>query len=236
MKITRHTLIPLGADLLAMALAWGLVGWLRDSFVVRNTGAGLVLAAALILHFGAVSQLKKLALQPDGHAWPGLLPWLGEERRRVVAFFFSLFMAWAMVEQSGFFRSLTQVELGDTGLSYHLMLGPLLWIVLAFLYMLVFSAPTDTTLDPADNRSAFTLFMALLVVNLMVSVVAGYFAAATYLDSLSPTIRLFLIIPLFTLFFLPPRLLHLFRSRLPATILLPFALLIVLNAWLASFH
>lgn len=220
---------------MALILAWGLVPWFGDSFLVRNTGAGLVLAAALILYFGAVSQLKKLALQPDGHAWPGLLPWLGEERRRVVAFFFSLFMAWAMVEQSGFFRSLTQVELGDTGLSYHLMLGPLLWIVLAFLYMLVFSAPTDTTLNPEDNRSAFTLFMALLVVNLMMSVVAGYFAAAPYLDSLSPATQLLLTIPLFALFFLPPRLLHLFRGRLSATVLIPFIVVIWVNSWLASF-
>ena len=220
---------------MAMVLAWGLVPWLRDSLGVRNTGAGLVLAAALILFFGAVTQLKKLALQPDGHPWPGLLPWLGEERRRVIAFCFSLFMAWAMVEQSGFFRTLTQVELGDTGLSYHLLLGPLLWIVLAFLYMLVFSSPTDTTLDPADNRSALTLFLALLGVNLMMSVVAGYCAAAPYLNSLSTTVRLLFTLPLFTLFFLPPRLLHLFRSRLSATVLISFALVILFNSWLASF-
>ncbi len=137
LKWKNHDILPIVADLLAAGLGLLLVPWFAAAFQPRNTGAGLILAAAFILYSIAVNLLKKLKLQPNGHDWASLQPWLSEERRRILAFFFSLFMAWALVEQSGFFRTIQQVELGDTGLSYYLLLGPLLWVVLAHLALVL---------------------------------------------------------------------------------------------------
>lgn len=231
-KQNGQTFLPVAADVLAVGLAMGLVPWLEQSLPERNTGAALIIAAAFILYSVAVHLLKKLRLQPDGHVWAMLQPWLSEDRRRVLGFFFSLFLSWVMVEQSGFFRTITQVELGDTGLSYYLLLGPLLWVVLAFMYMLVLSTPTDTTLEL--GRDKVQLFLALLGVNLMMSVVVGYLAAAPYLNGLSSWLPSLLIIPLFVLLFAPPRLLYLFRSRAHPLTLLTFMLVIVVNAILVN--
>ena len=194
----------------------------------------MIIAAAFILYAIAVHLLKKLRLQPDGHVWGVLQPWLSEDRRRVMGFFFSLFLSWVMVEQSGFFRTITQVELGDTGLSYYLLLGPLLWVVLAFMYMLVLSTPTDTTLEFSRGRDKVQLFLALLGVNLMMSVIVGHLAAAPYLNGLSPWLQSLLIMPLFVLLFAPPRLLYLFKSRAHPLTLLTFMLVIVVNTILVN--
>lgn len=233
-KQTGQTFLPVAADVLAVGLAMGLVPWLEQSLPERNTGAALIIAAAFILYAIAVHLLKKLRLQPDGHVWAMLQPWLSEDHRRVMGFFFSLFLSWVMVEQSGFFRTITQVELGDTGLSYYLLLGPLLWVVLAFMYMLVLSTPTDTTLEFSRGRDKVQLFLALLGVNLMMSVIVGHLAAAPYLNGLSPWLQSFLIIPLFVLLFAPPRLLYLFKSRAHPLTLLTFMLVIVVNAILVN--
>ncbi len=231
-KQNSQTLLPIAADVLAVGLAMVLVPWLEQSLPERNTGAALIIAAAFILYAIAVHLLKKLRLQPDGHVWGVLQPWLSEDRRRVMGFFFSLFLSWVMVEQSGFFRTITQVELGDTGLSYYLLLGPLLWVVLAFMYMLVLSTPTDTTLELGRNNGQ--LFLALSGVNLMMSVMVGHLAAAPYLDGVSPWLQSLLIIPLFVLLFAPPRLLYLFKSRAHPFTLLTFLLVIVANAVLVN--
>ncbi len=228
-------ILPVVADLLASALAWVLVPWFGLSLQTRNTGAALVLAAATLLYFVAVHLLKKLKLQPEGFIWQGLAPWLKEERQRVLAFCFSIFLTWALVEQSGFFRTITQVDLGDTGLSYYLLLGPLWWVVLAFLYMFVLSAPTDTTLEWNRGRDLGLIFLSLMATNLMMSMLAGYLAAAPYLDNVPSSYQTWLTIPLFALLFLPPRLLYLFKSRTPPYSLVTFCLVVVVNALLPGF-
>lgn len=223
----------MAADLLAGGLAFLVVPWFAAAFEPRNTGAGLILAAAFILFSIAVHLLKKLKLQPNGHTWATLQPWLNEERRRVLAFFFSVAMAWAMVEQAGFFRTIQQVELGDTGLSYYLLLGPLLWVVLAFTYMFVLSAPTDTTLEPGHNPGV--IFLALLGTNLMVSILAGYVAAAPYLADVSSLSQTIVVALLFGFLFAPPRLLYLFKNRTRPTLLITYILMNIVNAVLAGY-
>lgn len=233
MKWKIQDILPIVADLFAAGLALLLVPWFAAAFEPRNTGAGLIIAAAFILYAIAVHLLKKLKLQPNGHDWATLRPWLSEERRRVLAFFFSVFLAWAMVEQSGFFRTIQQVDLGDTGLSYYLLLGPLLWVVLAFMYMFVLSAPTDPTLEP--RRDMVLVFLALLGTNVMMSVLAGYVAAAPYLATVAPLPQTLLTILLFGFLFTPPRLLYLFKSRAHRYILLTYAVVVVVNGVMGSY-
>lgn len=233
MKGQTSELLLIAADLLAGGLAFLVVPWFAAAFEPRNTGAGLILAAAFILFSIAVHLLKKLKLQPNGHTWATLQPWLSEERRRVLAFLFSVALAWAMVEQSGFFRTIQQVELGDTGLSYYLLLGPLLWVVLAFTYMFVLSAPTDTTLEPRHNTGL--IFFALLGTNLTMSVLAGYVAAAPYLAAVSPLSQTMVVVLLFGFLFAPPRLLYLFKNRTHPTLLITYILVSIVNAVLAGY-
>lgn len=233
LKGKNQDILPIVADLFAAGLGLLFVPWFAAALQPRNTGAGLILAAAFILYSIAVHLLKKLKLQPNGHDWASLQPWLSEERRRILAFFFSLFMAWALVEQSGFFRTIQQVELGDTGLSYYLLLGPLLWVVLAFMYMFVLSAPTDTTLEPGGD--AILTFLALLGTNVMMSVLAGYIAAAPYLDAVSPLLQTLVVALLFGFLFAPPRLLYFFKNRTQPTFLITYLLLVVVNALLAGY-
>ncbi|MCL4868910.1 MAG: hypothetical protein KJ063_08085 [Anaerolineae bacterium] len=216
--------LPVMADLAGMGLAVGLLPRLAELLTARNTWTGGMIAAAFILFALGVHTLKKLQSPGDGYAWAILRPWLSEERRRVLAFFFSLCLAWVMVEQSGFFRTITQVELGDSGLSYYLLLGPLWWVLLAFLYMFVFSFPTEPTLELP--RHALRLWLALLASNGLMVVMMGYVAAAPYLNDISSRPQSLLLIPIFLLLFAPPRLLYLYHSQAHPIVLLPFIMLV----------
>jgi len=135
----------------------------------------------------------------------------------------------------GFLDSVANINrnlLDEPAVTIYLLLPPASYFGLALVYILVLSAPTGETIDPAGNGYPLVSFLGLLGVNMMAAVLA--IITSVLVDrflpagnALWPGIVLYFLL---LFLFLPPRFIYLAKVNHPITLLTFLVFLAFLSA------
>jgi len=206
-------LIPAVADgaalLLYILLIPRMTGYFQNKSLVH---AGLI-GGIYILFCYSVLLIRKQPGPPGGKSDPG---------RGTLGFFglmFGISVTFMMAESGGLFERLQDMTgVTDTRTSLLVLGGVLLWLILAFLYMLALILNVPPAMERPPGKSAAAEAVGLLGVNAMILITMGFWHS--YFSGVEPyeglawggKILIFLLAYVFfMLFFAPPRMLFLRR-------------------------
>jgi hypothetical protein len=205
---------PVVADVLAVILYLVFLPSLVDLFLEKSLFNGVLVGLFYLIFCASVVIIRKLPSPADKNTGYNK-GWMG-----FFGVFFGIFVTFMMAETAGFFEQLNNMSgTIDTKTSAIVLGGLILWLIMAFLFMIVLII----NLKPIPSKRKFSTwvieFFSLFGVNAMILMTVGFWSA--YFMDIEPydglaaggKILIFLLTYVFfMLFFAPPRMLFLLKK------------------------
>ena len=209
-KSTILNIIPIIVDIVAMVLAIFLIPRLADRFLQRSVANAVLIAVVYLLFCASVYFLKKLGSEEQSEGWQK------GSSLAVLGIFFGIMVTYMMAETAGVFDDLDILDAVNPENPLHslgIVVGTLLWLVIAMLYAGIMAAAIRPSIPEGTGQYALVEILGLVGINLMIIVaMAGWesiFADTEPYDSIGfgAKVLIFLLAYFFfLLFFAPPRL------------------------------
>lgn len=204
---------PVIADITAVIMFIFFLPRLTDFFLGKSLLNGIFIGCVYLFFCAAVVLIRKLpnpAGQKSGYS-KGSMGFFGV--------FFGIFVTYMMAETAGFFNYLDQISgTIENKTAVAVLGGVILWLILAFLYMVILIVDIKPTLAK-DKFSTWVIeLVSLMLVNAMILVTVGFWNAffsgtEPYEDlAVGGKILIFLLTyAFFMLFFAAPRMLFMLK-------------------------
>lgn len=213
-EIVREKGAPVIADVLAFGLYLILLPRIIAFFLTKSILNGILVGAVYLIFCASVVVVRKLPNPEEQKAG---------YRRGWMGFFgvnFGIMVTYIMAETAGFFEMLDNISgTIENKTAVAVLGGVLLWLLLAFLYMIVLIVNIKPTLAKGKFSNWVMELCALLGVNVMILVTVGFWSA--YFSDTEPyeglaiggKILIFLLTYIFFMFFFAaPRMLFLLKK------------------------